>query len=114
MIIWGIRKKRFEENFTGGTGCPSCRRNEYQTEGILSYVHIFWIPLFVISKKLNARCLKCGTVSGRKELPRDEYKDMKSHLFSLSRVLPRNFGLIAAAVVVVLFLLLVLSVSGGS
>ncbi len=111
MIIWGFKKRIYDQTFSGTAECPSCRQRDFRVQGVLRYVHLFWIPLFSFSKKLTAECLKCGSVSGKKELNDAGYSEIRKELFPLKRTLGKNFGILTAALVFILFGLMVLVVA---
>lgn len=107
MIIWGIRTKSLTGENLNTVECPKCGNRDFLTSGLLRYMHIFWIPLFVVGKKPSIQCSQCQKILEKKELTSDLKKEIKSIVFTNRKTMPKNFGIIAITVVLAAFSLYV-------
>ena len=109
MLIWGIRTKIINGQEMQSIKCPSCGKSDFAVAGVIRYIHLFWIPLFVVSKKLTFPCRQCGITLTKNELDSDFIGMEKKRIFTPGKTLPLNFGLLLTGVVVLSFLILVLA-----
>ncbi len=69
MIIFGTRSTVLNGS-TAITDCSYCNSNQTVRFGfLLTYFHIFWIPMFPISKKGLSQCSHCKQVLYDNQMP---------------------------------------------
>ena len=82
MIIYGSKLAHLKSEQSRNTTCESCDSKGTVVFSVFSkHVHVFWIPLFPVGKKVFSECLHCKKVLKTKEMPNDfkqEYKIIKS------------------------------------
>lgn len=70
MIIYGTGSKKFGIKPLRGIKCENCESNQMHITGYSKYVHIFWIPLFPVSKKIFTICGNCEEELPKKHIPK--------------------------------------------
>ncbi|KAB5492006.1 MULTISPECIES: zinc-ribbon domain-containing protein [Flagellimonas] len=82
MIIYGARAVHLKSAQSKNTICPSCNTQGSSVISIYrKHAHIFWIPLFPISKNGISQCQHCKKVLEPKEMPepiKREYVNLKN------------------------------------
>ena len=69
MIIFGTRTK-FLNGSTAVTNCNNCSSSQtVRLSFALNYFHIFWIPIFPLTKKGVSQCSHCKQVLYAHEMP---------------------------------------------
>lgn len=96
MLITGIKTKEIEGD--KNLECLNCMRPDVEIRGILKYLHIFWIPMFTVRKKLVLNCSHCNKELKKRDIGKSQYRDIKKSIFLPSIVLSRNFGLIVIGI----------------
>ncbi len=97
MIFFGTKGKVIQGEPIETEVCSSCGKYEHQTFGILRYIHLYWIPLIPISKKVGTECIHCKKTLVGKEVPKEISKQIKPTIFTMKKVLPSFSGLIIIA-----------------
>lgn len=100
MIIYGTRTKVVQGPVTQGQTCPHCGEGQQVAFGAIRYAHIFWIPVFPLSKKAGIECTHCKHAALDDELPDLIRDQIKASVFSVGRLLPMFTG---SALLAVLF-----------
>ena len=103
MIISGSKSSHLKSASLEGASCPHCNTTGQMIMSVYSkYVHIFWIPVLPLSKKVYAKCNHCKANYELNELP-PEIKQ-RCYLFGLGQKYPLRhfFGLIGMGVCVIL------------
>ena len=60
ILFFGTRTGRPDSKLLQGAGCSYCGRENTLTATITpNYFHIFWLPLFTVSKFITAECSHC-------------------------------------------------------
>lgn len=60
ILFFGTRPGKPRSKLLRGAGCSYCGRENTLTATITPhYFHIFWLPLFVVSKLVMAECSHC-------------------------------------------------------
>ena len=103
MIFWGFKAKQFTGENSVKMECSACGARNFTPAGIIRHIHIFWIPLFVFSRRATLQCNGCGNVLKKKEIEKDLYREIGKELFTWRRTLPRNFGILTISLVVLIF-----------
>ena len=68
MIIFGLRASNIGTFETGEIKCDYCNTKGSQQFSVYGkYFHVFWIPIFPISKKEFSECTHCKRTLGKKE-----------------------------------------------
>lgn len=69
MIIFGTRSKVLNGS-TASADCSHCSSTQtVRLSFVLTYFHIFWIPMFPISKKGVSQCSHCRQVLYANQMP---------------------------------------------
>ncbi len=69
MIIYGTRATKIHSEEVSGLKCDYCNEKRRHIFSFFSkYVHIFWIPLFPISKKGMSECVHCKSTNDKKHM----------------------------------------------
>ena len=86
MLIFGTRARTVPGPQIQ-TLCPACGRGEHRTFGLLRYVHLFWIPVFPISRKPGTECTHCRHTRIGPEVAPEIAPLLKAELFPFRRML---------------------------
>lgn len=98
MIIYGTRTKVVQGLVTQGQTCTQCGEGQQVAFGAIRYAHIFWIPIFPLSKTAGLKCTHCKHAAVDKELPDIMLDQIKASVFSAGRILPMFTGSVLLAV----------------
>lgn len=109
MIIWGLKKKIIAKGSIQTIECPQCKNRDFTLNGILRYIHIFWIPLFTVQKKAIAQCSNCNLELDNKSLSTSLRKELKRDVFPVKLSMLYNFGILSFCTVISAFALYVIS-----
>jgi len=72
MIIYGSRSSHVKSAFLDDAVCPSCETaGQMVMSTFARYAHVFWIPLFPLSKKVYANCNHCKAEFELSDMPPD-------------------------------------------
>lgn len=105
MIIFGTRTRTIIPKETRAYNCENCKSEKTVTFSFLaSYFHVFWIPLFPISKKGISQCSHCKQVLYAKEMSPRMKENCVSASANAKRPLTHYFGLFIIGLVVCLFI----------
>ena len=75
MIIYGSKSSHVNSALLGDATCPHCETTGQMVMSVFSnYAHVFWIPLFPLTKKVVATCNHCKAFYELKDMP-PEIKD---------------------------------------
>jgi hypothetical protein len=108
MIIFGSRSTSTRHTVPiENVDCPHCSHIGMRSQGILSYFHIYWIPMFVFRKTAVLICPYCKYLADRQELSKATVKELKTLVYAGRATWHYNFGLI------VFLLLLGMAFSGA-
>ncbi len=107
MIVFGTRGSLIKNIKTGNIACEHCgTKGPHMISIFGKYTHIFWIPVFPVSKKVFAECQHCKKTIDQKEFSpnlnqfyREEIQNTKQPYWQWS-------GLIIIAALVSLFFLI--------
>jgi hypothetical protein len=70
MIFYGTRASNISNGQIINVECPHCQANTSMIYSVFGkYTHIYWIPLFPVSKITIAECNSCKKTFEYKELP---------------------------------------------
>ncbi|MDR2919427.1 MAG: hypothetical protein LBV72_08710 [Tannerella sp.] len=79
MIIYGYREATLQAGTFEGAVCPHCGQQGHVAGAVFSrHLHIMWIPLFPIYKRMDIWCQQCGEQSHRMDFPAEIQDQMKS------------------------------------
>ncbi len=79
MIIYGSKAKILKTYEDSGIACQECNNQSHLFTVYQKYAHVFWIPMFPISRKqVHCACAACGN-----EIEPD--KERKAYFRSISR-----------------------------
>ncbi len=71
MIIYGIGKTHLGHAILENEICENCKEKQSLILNVFGkHIHIFWIPLFPISKKVYSQCSHCKKVLEYEEMPK--------------------------------------------
>jgi len=59
MIFFGTRSRTIEGELIHGAPCPNCGQTEFQTFGVQSYFHVYWIPVIPTTRNVGLVCVNC-------------------------------------------------------
>lgn len=77
MIIYGTKAKVIKTSSID-TACESCDKSQHYLHFVQKYFHIFWIPVFPLSKEAILECQHCKKVTGQKEMTVQQKNMVKS------------------------------------
>ncbi|AUP77359.1 zinc-ribbon domain-containing protein [Flavivirga eckloniae] len=71
FLHFGIRASKLKEKrIRGNTTCPNCEsQNSFIATTFGKYLHVFWIPLFPLSKTTILECKHCKKSYNQNEIP---------------------------------------------
>lgn len=94
MIIFGTRTKTLKSKEISFYDCENCKSKGTVTFLFLArYFHIFWIPVFPISKKGISQCSHCKQVLYANEMSPRMKEDYASASANAKRPITHYFGL---------------------
>lgn len=82
MIFYGARHKITKTISEKLSACKNCGNFTFNIFGKLSYVHIYWIPLFVVRKQLGTECLHCKKILLGTEIEDLQVEKFRDALFT--------------------------------
>jgi DNA-directed RNA polymerase subunit RPC12/RpoP len=97
MIFFGSKGKTISGQVVEGIQCPNCESQKFITFGIIRYFHLYWIPMFLTSRKVGIECTHCKRTLIGKEIPKDLSKQIKTMVFTKRNTIPMFSGLIIIA-----------------
>ena len=103
MIFFGSKGKIVTGEAVQGVQCPSCENSQHASFGILNYFHIYWIPTFLISRKIGMECTHCKRTLVDDEVPSHLVEQIKSGVFTTGNTLPMFSGLIIIGLIAIGF-----------
>ncbi len=78
ILFFGTRTGRATTKLLQGSACSYCGRNNTLTVTITpNYFHIFWLPLFAISKIWVAECSHCKRTFYKEEFTEEMERALK-------------------------------------
>lgn len=99
MIFFGTKGKVVAGDQVQGVQCPNCQNGQFESFGILSYFHLYWIPTFLTSKKVGLECTHCKRTLVGDEVPSHLVEQIKDNVFTTGRTLPMFSGFFIIALI---------------
>jgi hypothetical protein len=93
MIIYGTRGKQLKHVVAVDKTCSHCENTEHVAVGVIRYVHIFWIPLLMYSKKVFRQCIHCKQTNEMPQVEKDTNAESIKSLFSFKNTWMYFMGL---------------------
>lgn len=93
MIIYGSKKKTLKNTVLVRHTCSNCYNTKHIAVGAIDYFHIFWIPIFLLDKRVVLVCSHCRKKMAYKLLNRDERPEIPKSLFAMKRLWPFYLGI---------------------
>jgi len=98
MIIFGTQSKSVNGPALMSSTCPRCGSGGQATSGVIRYFHLFWIPVFPISRRVAVTCNLCRFTRDQHQIPAPLADNVKRMLFTQRTMLPMFSGSIIIAV----------------
>ncbi len=89
---WGTKDKKLVDTIIDNALCPHCANNQFTIVSWVSYLHIYWIPIYIRSKKLIILCSKCNKPIDTNTIPEDFFKRIKLLAFPTHKIIPYFSG----------------------
>ncbi len=103
MIIFGLRGKTIDgPDRRSGPVCGYCGKDQHATYGIIQYFHIFFVPMFPISRQPVMQCLHCKKMLVGGEIDQPARGEIVRQAFTPLQTATTFIGTILAALWVLL------------
>ena len=100
MIFFGTKARTISGPIVTNVSCPSCGRAEFESVGIQSYAHLYWIPVFPTSKKVVLTCKHCRLALEGKDLQPEIRRELRSRIFRPAQKIPLFAGTFIIALLI--------------
>lgn len=88
LMVFGIKGKTIQGPIMNIGTCPSCDCSQFHTHGVLKYFHLYWVPMFIVSKKVGMQCTQCNQSLIHTNIPRIISNKIKSTIFNKKHTTP--------------------------
>jgi hypothetical protein len=109
-MIFGIRGKTVKGPIITMKPCSSCDCCTFLAHGVLKYFHLYWIPMFIISKKVGVQCTQCNQGLTHAQIPKIVSNKIKHTIFNKKNTTPFFAGPI---ILFALIMFIVISIQLG-
>lgn len=107
MIIFGVRSSHLGSFQVNGSTCSYCENSGTQNISQFgSYFHIFWIPVFPLTKSTFGECMHCKRTIRRKEFSSDLHNAYNNGKSAIKRPLWHWSGLLLFGGLILTFYIL--------
>jgi hypothetical protein len=94
MIFFGTGRRISSCARLANVECPKCGVQNMTPIGVIRHFHLYWIPMFPISRTLGLECGNCAYPITEKELSSHLTSGIKASVFTTRAMLPSFSGLI--------------------
>ena len=91
-MIFGIKEKTVQGPIMNIGACPFCDCSQFLTHGLLKYLHLYWVPMFIVSKKVGMQCTQCNQNLIHKNIPSVISNKIKNAIFNKKNTMPLFSG----------------------
>jgi len=109
-MVFGIKGKMVKGPIITMNACKSCNCCTFLAHGVLKYFHLYWIPMFIFSKKVGVQCTQCNQGLLHEQIPNMVSNKIKRTIFNKKNTLPFFAGPI---VLCALVMFIVISIQWG-
>lgn len=92
FLFFGTRQKVRAGSLLDETPCKKCSCDVHSSYGIIQYVHLFWVPLFIIGREVGAVCVNCENVLEEKQFTKEGIKLLRKTVFTPLNTLLYHLG----------------------
>ncbi len=92
MIVFGIREKEHAGGEVINALCKNCGHRHHVSFGISRYLHLFWIPLLMTSRKVGLLCSNCKRITMGGDIPHEIKQQERGKVFTGFRLVPLYSG----------------------
>lgn len=103
---WGIKDKKLVDTVIDNALCPHCANNKYSVVSWASYLYIYWIPVYIRTRKLVIFCNKCKKTIKKDTIPEDFFKKIHILAYPTHKILPYFTGTFLILILLILSLYL--------